>query len=66
MEYASLRGAATIAFLGFEGGRASEIADECVVVPSTDYGVIEDVHLVLNHVLTGYFRQRLEGELLSS
>ncbi len=45
----------TIAFLGAGGGRAKPLADVAVVVDSDDYGVIEDVHLSLNHLVTEYF-----------
>lgn len=34
------------------------MADICLVVPSRNYGVVEDVHLILNHVLSQYFRRR--------
>lgn len=59
MEYARFRAATNIALLGFDGGRALELADEYVLVPSSDYGIIEDMHMVLDHVLTEYFKARL-------
>jgi D-sedoheptulose 7-phosphate isomerase len=62
MRYARGRAATIIALLGFDGGEAAELADECVVIPATDYGLVEDLHMVLNHVLVGYFRERLEQE----
>jgi D-sedoheptulose 7-phosphate isomerase len=62
MRYARDCGAMTIAFLGFDGGAALTLADECVVVPDDDYGRIEDVHLVLNHALTAYFRRRVDED----
>lgn len=42
----------TIALLGMGGGPVAELADVSVVVDSDDYGVIEDVHLVMNHIIT--------------
>jgi D-sedoheptulose 7-phosphate isomerase len=48
-------GLATIGFLGAGGGKTGELVDVPVVVASDDYGVIEDSHLVLNHVVTEYF-----------
>jgi D-sedoheptulose 7-phosphate isomerase len=60
MEYARERAATNIALLGFDGGRALELADEYVLVPVHDYGVVEDVHMVLDHILTEYFRARLD------
>lgn len=57
------RAATVIALLGNDGGPARALADELVLVPSEDYGVIEDLHMILNHVLVGYFRGRLQDEL---
>jgi D-sedoheptulose 7-phosphate isomerase len=60
MAYARSRAATNIALLGFDGGKAVELADEFVLVPVNDYGIAEDIHMILNHVLTEYFRGRLE------
>ena len=62
MEYARERAATNIALLGFDGGRALALADEYVLVPVHDYGVVEDLHMVLDHILTEYFRVRLDAE----
>jgi hypothetical protein len=32
-------------------------------VPSRDYGIVEDVHLVINHILVEHFRTRLALDL---
>jgi len=45
----------TIGFLGAGGGQTRELVDVAVVVESDEYGVIEDAHLVLNHIVTDYF-----------
>jgi D-sedoheptulose 7-phosphate isomerase len=63
MRYARERAASVIALLGSDGGQARALADELIRVPSEDYGVIEDLHMILNHVLVGYFRERLDDEL---
>jgi D-sedoheptulose 7-phosphate isomerase len=62
MEYARERAATNVALLGFDGGRALELADEYVLVPVRDYGVVEDLHMVLDHILTEYFRARLDAD----
>lgn len=62
MRYSRERAATVIALLGFDGGPARELADEHVLVPSDDYGLIEDLHMIFNHVLVWYFRERLEDE----
>lgn len=48
-------GATVVAFLGFDGGETKGLADTYVLVPTDDYGYIEDLHLVLHHLLTAYF-----------
>jgi len=62
MAYARSRAAMNIALLGFDGGRAAKLADEYVLVPASDYGIVEDVHMILDHVLTEYFRGRLDDD----
>lgn len=54
--------AQVVGLLGFDGGRARELCDTAIVVSSDDYGVVEDAHLVLNHILVDYFRERLARE----
>lgn len=62
IDYAQSRSAEVVGLLGFDGGRAAQLADIAVVVPSQHYGVVEDVHLVINHMLVEYFRSRLASE----
>jgi D-sedoheptulose 7-phosphate isomerase len=59
MQYSREQCAEVVAVLGFDGGRALALADLAVVVASDDYGVVEDVHLIINHMLVDYFRARL-------
>ena len=54
------RGAIVIGLLGFDGGTCRALCDEALVVPSFNYGQVEDVHLVVGHVLAQYLRQQLE------
>jgi D-sedoheptulose 7-phosphate isomerase len=56
------RSAVVAGVLGFDGGEAARLADLAIVVPSDHYGVIEDVHLVINHIIVDYFRDRLLEE----
>src|SRR4051812_42574805 len=51
--------AEVVALLGFDGGAAAGMADVTLHVPSRDYGVVEDIHLVMNHILVEYFKERL-------
>ncbi len=49
----------TISLLGCDGGTVRKLSDLCVVVNSTDYGYVEDAHLVLNHLITSHLKARL-------
>lgn len=62
IECARERSAQVAAILGFDGGRAAELADISIVVGSHHYGIVEDVHLVINHVLVDHFKERLSDE----
>ena len=61
MKYAKDLGAVTIGFIGFGGGRLKQLVDIDVTVSSHNYGVIEDFHLSLNHIISQFIRQFLEG-----
>jgi len=52
IKYAQDNKAKTIGILGFKnGGKLAEMVDCKIVVQSSHYGPVEDVHLVLNHIL---------------
>lgn len=59
-------GVKTIGLFGFDGGLAAAMVDEAIVVDSHDYGIVEDVHLALNHIMTGFFRQKLRASAVES
>ena len=46
-----------IALTGFSGGRSAQLADVNVHVAADNYGVIEDVHQSVMHMLAQYIRQ---------
>ncbi|MFO0687485.1 MAG: SIS domain-containing protein [Myxococcota bacterium] len=57
--YARKRGVPTIAFVGFRGGELARLADHVVHVPVENYGISEDVHQALMHILSQFIaRQR--------
>ena len=58
LAFAAGVGCTTAAIIGGYDGKLGSMADICLVVPSRNYGVVEDVHLILNHVLSQYFRRR--------
>ncbi len=54
--WAKDNGMPVISMTGFSGGRSSEIADVNLHVTGDNYGVIEDVHASLMHILAQYIR----------
>lgn len=62
MEMARERGARTVGLTGFTGGRLKDLVEECFIVPSENYQFIEDVHMMLVHLLISVVRERLAGD----
>jgi len=56
LELASLMGVKTIAMTGFSGGEAAKIADVSLHVDCENYGIVEDLHQSLMHILAQYCR----------
>ena len=48
-----------ISLVGFSGGRCKSIADVAIHVAADNYGIVEDVHQSIMHVLTQYLRQSM-------
>jgi phosphoheptose isomerase len=59
--YANGRGVPTIAFVGFKRGKLAELATHVIWVPIENYGIVEDTHQSIIHVLTQFIRARNEG-----
>jgi D-sedoheptulose 7-phosphate isomerase len=52
-------GAVTVGLAGFQGGKMKQLCDICVVIPSNNMQVIEDLHSLLAHAIFTEFRHRL-------
>ena len=48
----------SIALTGFDGGRSAGLADVNLHVRAANYGIVEDVHQSLMHVMAQYLRQQ--------
>ena len=46
----------TISFVGFSGGSAKNLSENCIHIPIDNYGIVEDVHHSLMHMLAQYIR----------
>ena len=51
IEYANTVTDNTVAIVGYDGGNAKEIAKYCVHVNIDNMQIVEDVHLILNHMM---------------
>ncbi len=59
IEYANEYGGKTIGLLGFKnGGRLASKVDCAIIVDSIQYGPIEDIHLILNHLIASWIAKR--------
>ncbi|MBO8132137.1 MAG: SIS domain-containing protein [Candidatus Marinimicrobia bacterium] len=63
IEFAKSRGCVTVGmtgnYNGMEGGKLAEIADIVVIVPSESMERIEDSHLIINHAIKEYIKEKL-------
>ncbi len=56
VKLAKSKGATTIGFTGFDGGKLKDLVDIAIVVPSHCMEQIEDIHLLLEHMITTCLR----------
>ena len=61
MEYARSRGAKTVAFCGYKGGKIKDLADVVIHAPISDMEVTEDVHIVVFHAVKQMMMKELKG-----
>ena len=59
LEVAREAGACNIGLTGFNGGKMKTLCDICIVIPSNNMQVIEDLHLSVAHAVFSVIRQRL-------
>jgi D-sedoheptulose 7-phosphate isomerase len=63
-EYAKSVRAKTVGLLGFDGGKLKDICDVSLIIHNKkgDYGPVEDIHMILDHVITTYIYRKLSQE----
>jgi D-sedoheptulose 7-phosphate isomerase len=65
--WAKENGIPIIAMVGFAGGRSRSLADVALHVQAENYGIVEDVHQSIMHLLTQYLRQsRMQAEKIAT
>jgi len=56
LTWAKDKGLKTVSLTGFDGGRSAKLSDVNIHVEADNYGIIEDVHQSITHVLGQYLR----------
>lgn len=58
------QGGTVMGWLGFDGGRLNDIVDISVVVksPKGEYAPVEDVHLIINHIIVTWIQYHIMKE----
>ncbi len=54
---AKTENATTIGFTGFDGGKLKDMVDICIIVPSYSMEQIEDIHMLLCHLISTCLRK---------
>ena len=62
VQEANLRGAITIGFSGFDGGQLKDVVDISVNVPNHTMEQVEDLHLILAHMIAVTLRNKPDTE----
>jgi D-sedoheptulose 7-phosphate isomerase len=62
MEIAKQHRAKTIGFTGFDGGNLGNMVDLNIHIPNNNYGQIEDIHLMLEHMTVDALKERVRIE----
>lgn len=62
LDEAKARDVITIGLSGFSGGKLAEMADISLYVPVENYGVVEDCHQSIMHIIAQVIARRREGK----
>lgn len=64
LDYAAECGAYTVGVTGYDGGAIKRICDLSIHFPINDMQVVEDLHLILNHMTMRILKEEKENENL--
>ncbi|MFH1386115.1 MAG: SIS domain-containing protein [bacterium] len=64
VEWVKSRQGKTIGLVGFDGGKLNEICDISILAKTFkgEYGPVEDVHLILDHLIATWLQYKMTGE----
>jgi D-sedoheptulose 7-phosphate isomerase len=55
-------GCTTVGLIGFGGGKLADLVDRQITVNCREYGPVEDLHMILDHLISGFLRQKIAGQ----
>lgn len=63
-EWVKQHGGTVISLVGFEGGKLAEQSDVTIHVKTLkgEYGPVEDIHVIMNHLLANWFQYKLSND----
>jgi D-sedoheptulose 7-phosphate isomerase len=56
--------AVTIGLTGFGGGKLAKMVNYSVVLQCKEYGPVEDLHMILDHIISSHMRRYIESAVL--
>ncbi len=62
MEYARKHSANTVGIIGFGGGKLKDVVDKHIIISNNDYGQVEGFHVVLAHLISLCFKEKIKNE----
>jgi D-sedoheptulose 7-phosphate isomerase len=58
VEYGNTIGCNTFSIIGDYQGELGKKSKKAIVIKSKNYGVVEDIHLIINHVISQYIKEK--------
>lgn len=60
-QWVKFQGGTVIGLVGFDGGKMKEFCDILIHIqtPQGEYGPVEDIHMILDHLIMSWFHHRL-------
>ncbi len=62
LQYCKDNGGIAVAIVGFTGGKCREIANHTIYIPNNEYGIVEDIHIIIDHMISQKIKKRIEDE----
>lgn len=59
--YANESGARTLCLVGYDGGKLKQIAAQCVHVNLQNMQIVEDIHMIIDHMGMSVLMRRMDG-----